>query len=253
VECFWHRQPGIVQADRRVLPDGCVDVIWKGHEEPVIAGPATRAMVVDPSAGSEFVGVRFRPGVAPSVLGVGARELLDQQVSLRAIWSQVRAVKWLDVSTRPILTEKLDVISALIADRLEDEDTQDAMVQWVVTWIARYPRAGIDEIAGHCGISERQLLRRFDQSVGYGPKMLQRILRLQRLLWLARGVESASPGLARLAIVAGFADQPHMTRETLALADSTPHQLLVASRPNSAVSDLFKTTTGHDATLALSR
>jgi AraC-like DNA-binding protein len=251
VECFWHREPGAVEANGPVLPDGCIDVIWRGNGEPVIAGPATRAMAVDPSEGSEFVGVRFRPGGAPSVLGIGAREVLDQHVSLRSIWSQKRASSWLDLMMRPTLTEKLESISELIAERLVDGDTQDAIVHGVVLWVARHPRASIDEIAQHCGISERHLLRRFEQAVGYGPKTLQRILRLQRLLWLARGTESASPDLARLAIVAGYADQPHMTRETHALTGATPRQLLFGSRLTSAVSDLFKTTTGHDATLSL--
>ncbi|HEU5431885.1 MAG TPA: helix-turn-helix domain-containing protein, partial [Thermomicrobiales bacterium] len=110
---------------------------------------------------------------------------------------------------------------------------------------------GLDELARQCGISERQLRRRFESSVGYGPKMLQRILRLQRLLWLASGSDGERLGLAGLAIAAGYADQPHMTRETVALTGATPGQLLVDARPASAVSELFKTAARGGATLAL--
>jgi AraC-like DNA-binding protein len=251
VECFWYREPGVVRPDRRVLPDGCVDVIWVGGDPPVVAGPATRATVVGTGVGTEVVGVRFRPGAAPWVLGVSARELLDQHVPLLAIWSEDRAAGWLGAMESGTLEERLDGVSALIEERAAAGEAGDAIVRQVVMWIARYPRASIDEIAGLCGISERQLRRRFEQSVGYGPKTLQRILRLQRLLWLARGVEPASPGLARLAAAAGYADQPHMTREAVALTGATPRQLLLGSRLTSAVSDLFKTTTGQDATLAL--
>jgi AraC-like DNA-binding protein len=251
VECFWHRAPGAARTDARILPDGCIDVVWVGSRPPVVAGPATRTTVVETAAGTEVVGVRFRPGVAPFLLRIGARELLDQHVPLRAIWSEDRAAGWLGAMENGTLEERLDGVSALIEERAATGETGDATVQRVVAWIARHPRASIDEIAGLCGISERQLLRRFEQSVGYGPKTLQRILRLQRLLWLARGVEAASPGLARLAAAAGYADQPHMTRDAVALTGATPRQLLLGSRLTSAVSDLFKTTTGQDATLAL--
>ena len=82
--------------------------------------------------------------------------------------------------------------------------------------------------------------RRFDDAIGYGPKTLQRVMRLQRLLWLASLPASAHLDLGRLAFAAGFADQPHMTREVTALAGSSP-RLLLRADPRSAVSDFFKT------------
>lgn len=50
--------------------------------------------------------------------------------------------------------------------------------------------------------------------MGYSPKTLARTLRLQRFLALA------GPGgdLARLAAEAGYADQPHLTRDCVELA-----------------------------------
>lgn len=253
VECFWHRASGAARSDGRILPDGCVDVIWMGDLPPFIAGPATLATMAETAAGVEVVGVRFRPGVAPHLLGVSAHELLNQNVPLRAIWSQDRAAGWLDAMSQPTLDAKLDGVSELIAARVAAGDERDADVRRVVTWIASHPHRGVDELAQLCGVSERQLRRRFDRSVGYGPKMLQRILRMQRLLWLASGGEQTSPGLARLAIAAGYADQPHMTRETVALTGATPRQLLLGSGFTSAVSELFKTTESRDATLTLPR
>jgi transcriptional regulator GlxA family with amidase domain len=67
-------------------------------------------------------------------------------------------------------------------------------------------------IAGLCerlGISERQLRRRFEGAVGYSPRTLARVLRLQRFLALSRNGSE----LARLAAEAGYADQPHLTRD----------------------------------------
>jgi hypothetical protein len=44
---------------------------------------------------------------------------------------------------------------------------------------------GVAEVAGGLGVSERQLQRRVCDAVGYGPKMLARVLRFRRLQALA--------------------------------------------------------------------
>jgi transcriptional regulator GlxA family with amidase domain len=73
-------------------------------------------------------------------------------------------------------------------------------------------------------ISERQLRRRFDLAVGYGPKTMQRILRFRRVIdHLAAGPASAD--LADLASRTGYADQAHLTRETTRLAGLPPAAL----------------------------
>lgn len=250
VECFWHRAAGNSRADGIVLPDGCIDIIWIGDAPPFVAGPATLATASSVAAGVDVVGVRFRPGVAPHLLRVDARELRDRDVPLRAIWPQERAARWFDAMAPAALPDKLSGVSVLIAARLAAGD-EDPLVRRAVAWAARDPNCGLDELARECGISERQLRRRFDEAVGYGPKTLQRILRLQRLLWLASDAEQADRGLARLAIAAGYADQPHMTREAVSLTGATPRQLLCSDRLASAVSELFKTAAGDGARLAL--
>lgn len=63
---------------------------------------------------------------------------------------------------------------------------------------------------------------------GYGPGFLLRMLRVQRFLQLAR--DGSRPlRLAGLAIDAGYADQPHLTREVRTLMGTTPAQLLCSS------------------------
>ncbi|MGH3112961.1 MAG: hypothetical protein ACRDOP_05795 [Gaiellaceae bacterium] len=76
----------------------------------------------------------------------------------------------------------------------------------------------------------RQLHRRFVAALGFGPKTLERILRLQGFLALAQGPDQRHIGLARLVQRAGYADQPHLTREVAALAGVTPRVLLEETR-----------------------
>ncbi|TGS79232.1 AraC family transcriptional regulator, partial [Mesorhizobium sp. M3A.F.Ca.ET.175.01.1.1] len=60
----------------------------------------------------------------------------------------------------------------------------------------------------HLHMSERTLRRRFDDTFGYGPKTLDRILRFHRFRRLQRQQSDASTAL--LAIEAGYADQAHL-------------------------------------------
>ena len=250
IECFWQREAGESPSSAWVLPDGCVDIIWASGHDPFVAGPATLPVRTVIDDRSEICGVRFRPGVGRQILGIDAHELRDRHALLRDIWPRGQTADWERAMDRPALAAKLGAVAELIGARLETVADPDPLVRDAVTWIVSHPRGRVEEIARRYGLSDRQMRRRFAQSVGYGPKTLQRVLRMQRVLWLARADARAAPGLARLALAAGYADQAHMTRELAALTELTPHQLLRGSRRNSAVSDLFKTTIGEDATMA---
>jgi AraC-like DNA-binding protein len=82
----------------------------------------------------------------------------------------------------------------------------------------------VAELAWRAGLSERQLHRRCVAAFGYGPKTLDRVLRLQRFLALGRADPTA--GLARLAADAGYADQAHLGHDCRALAGATPAELI---------------------------
>ena len=91
--------------------------------------------------------------------------------------------------------------------------------------------ATVRDVARDLGWSERRLDREITATCGYGPKTLQRIVRLQRALRTSRaGVATRPPSLAptlsHLAFDAGYADQAHMTREFRDLTGFTPRQLL---------------------------
>jgi AraC-like DNA-binding protein len=80
----------------------------------------------------------------------------------------------------------------------------------------------VRDVADRLGLSERQLRRRSLAAFGYGPKTLQRVLRFQRALRLARAGEP----LADAAFAAGYADQAHFAHEVRALAGEPVRNLL---------------------------
>jgi AraC-like DNA-binding protein len=96
----------------------------------------------------------------------------------------------------------------------------------------RDPRRRVDALADELGVSDRQLRRRFDSGVGYGPKTLQRVLRFRGFL---RRAERDGGDLAELAFESGYADQAHLTRDCARLAGLPPAALLRVRRQPLAV------------------
>ncbi|MGH2687373.1 MAG: DUF6597 domain-containing transcriptional factor, partial [Actinomycetota bacterium] len=118
------------------------------------------------------------------------------------------------------------------------------------------PWARVEALGDDLGIGERHLRRRFAAAVGYPPKTLQRILRFQRFLTLARAAAGGPRpvdrpgGLAGLAAAAGYADQAHLTRECSRLADLPAGALLASGAgPAGERSVLFKTAGRPHATI----
>jgi AraC-like DNA-binding protein len=80
-------------------------------------------------------------------------------------------------------------------------------------------------IADLLGCTPRSVHRRCLAAFGYGPAVLRRVLRFRRAAALLRA--GVSP--AEVAAAAGYADQPHLSRETRALAGASPGQLASAA------------------------
>jgi len=236
--CVWEQEVDVRQAWRhRVLPDGCMDLVWFGGQAPVLAGPADGFQLIDLAAGLRVLGVRFRPGAAVLV-GPPAHELLNLHVASHDVLT--RAGRELADWRRPEGLANAEVRAGLferLGRALADAGAPDPVSVGAVRWLAGHPEGRIEQFARASGLSARQLQRRMRAAVGCGPKQLQRILRLQRALQLARAHRS----LAGLAATAGYADQAHLCREARELAGLPASALFRGTGGTLAMSDLFKT------------
>jgi AraC-like DNA-binding protein len=229
VASVWSRGPEPRERVHRIVPDACADIVWITGRRLVVAGPSTGAVLSTIPRGGSAVGVRFRVGAAGSALGVPARELLNGYFALDDLWGAAGTELAERLAAEPNLDAALAELTDAIARRLPPPDAIDPLVRAAALGAAR-PRTPVESLRAGLGIGERQLRRRFDDAVGYGPKTLQRVLRFQRFLALARrsgaGEEAASAGLAGLAFEAGYTDQAHLTRECTRLAGLPPAALL---------------------------
>jgi AraC-like DNA-binding protein len=228
VACVWVQRigPGTTPMVHRIVPDGCVDIIWLDGGLHV-AGPDTGPVLARLAPGSLVVGIRFQPGLAPTMLGLPAAELIDERVDLDLLWgraSQRLAERLSDVSG-PGAASK--VLERELVERLPDAAPVDPLAEAVVAELRARPAGPVvAKLAASLGTSERQLHRRCVSAFGYGPKTLDRVLRFQRFLAMARAAPRGETSLARLAADAGYADQAHLARECSSLGGLPPRLLL---------------------------
>jgi AraC-like DNA-binding protein len=216
--CVWTSHDRAV----RVLPDACADIVFDA-EQLVVAGPATVATDSPATPGDARCGVRFRIASAGAALGLPAVELLDRRVPLAELWG--RAGRRLEDHVRQATTTE-EALAALIhgvAQRLPPPGGGDPLVRQAALALIR-GGASLRDTGRFVGLGERQLRRRFERAVGYGPATLVRVQRFQSFLALAE--HDPSIPLLRPAIEAGYADQAHLTRECRRLSGLPPAVLL---------------------------
>lgn len=211
-----------------VLPDGCIDIVWVAGLPPSVAGPATLPAFPSIPSGSTLVGMRFHPGMASSALGIPANELENLELPLADLWGKDQARPDGRFHDTGLPEDGMEAIQALLSRRLASVEPGDELVKAAAGWVARHPGAGLGRLADLTGLSDRQLRRRFEAAVGYGPKTFQRVIRFQRWLSLTRSTPEEQRRLTDLAAEAGYADQSHLTREVSRLAGQPPAALLAS-------------------------
>jgi AraC-like DNA-binding protein len=219
VVCTWERRT-YGEHMQRVIPDACVDLIWFADRELVIAGADTGPRQVRVPAQRHTSAIRLRPGAAGAVLGLPASEVRDLLCPATSVWGgEASALEEALAAAGP--RQRLWLLCAAVERRRAEPD------RLVVAAAGHLAAAGsrVGDVAYELGISERQLHRRTLAAVGYGPKMLARVVRLRRLLCL-RGQP-----LAWRALEAGYAGQAHMTDEVRRLTGLTPVRFLEEVKP----------------------
>jgi AraC-like DNA-binding protein len=207
---LWRRTVGAAPGRSRIMPDGCLDLIWDG-DRLFVAGPDTAARWHRSPARSAYVALRFAGGSGPALLGVPANELRDRAPDLDQLWPS-RSTRAL---TAQIEVDPVAGLEGWLVERAASHPV-DPLGPQVMTMAASGTPIAV--MADQLGMSTRQLHRRCLPAFGYGVRRLTRVLRLERAL---EGIRAGAP-LVQVAVRCGYADQAHLCREVHELAGTTP-------------------------------
>jgi AraC-like DNA-binding protein len=197
------------------------------HQRPAyVAQPVQQAglqLAVHPLAARALFGVPARElaltGDATDVLGSSATRL-QQRLAETPAWSERFALVQKDLRRRFEAHERRSLRAEL----------REA---WV--WMARHRGTGsMDGLAGHVGLSSRQLTTLFGREVGLPPKQVSRLMRFS---YARRRITAAVRGgvrldLASIAADCGYYDQSHLDRDFAQYVGISPTAWIAEERQN---------------------
>ena len=222
VACNWVSvvRQGRFGARMPIIPDGCSDILLFDADLPVVVGPDTRMRWADLPEGMVITGLRLRPGALRAVFGCSASELVDRTVRLHDIAPV--STHFLDsLNFSDSLQRRHALLEEWVRRARASFTVSDAMVLAACRMIAADPQLPVGTLARRLGWNARTIQRQFGAACGYGPKHMQRVMRIQTALRVAH--DSAGRMRASdIATAAGFADQAHMTRDFRDLTGFTP-------------------------------
>lgn len=205
----------------RVLPTGRAHLVWRvgatagpaeGHRwaEGVLGGPRSTGYERGTADGLT-IGVVLYPGALGCLVAGPAEVLAEAHHGLSALWGAAAAGRAAaQLEERP----ELDVLEAILIERLR-EWAPPAGLALAVEALDAGQSVGV--AAARAGRTPRRLHSWFRDAVGLSPSRWAAVQRVQRALRLAEG----EPDGARLAQLAGFADQSHLCRDLQAVCGLT--------------------------------
>lgn len=169
-------------------------------------------------------------GIEASLSPLGARILLGQEldqgfdpaIELDTLMGPEILHLTERLAETPTWDERFDLVDGFLLRRLAASEPPSPMVEWA--WqrlLASGGRGSISSLAQSIGCSHEYLSRRFRREVGLAPKSAAAVIRFNRaesLLHAHRG----RVGLGELAVVCGYTDQSHMTRDFRRFTGITP-------------------------------
>jgi len=229
VEAIWcFENPTPDGGNKRILPDGCIDVIFDltGKRNPVWVGTMTKPLIVPQTSATVLLGVRFRPGFAGLLLGGAIVDMVDRQVDASELGQKAVVALGERLVEIPKTEDRVKAVNQWLCEGFTVPGSTSASAMRALAVVAACSGGGL--ISGWAGTSDlgmRQLERLLKQQVGITPSEFRSLMRFRK----AREIidKTGSVGV-ETALEAGYFDQPHLIREFKRFSGLTPKEYLMS-------------------------
>ncbi|MBO9727202.1 MAG: AraC family transcriptional regulator [Chitinophaga sp.] len=234
VDAYWVSTT-VSLGQQRILPDTCADIIFNIGEEIITidngdkiaphtafaVGTMTAFQDSQIAAGTQLLGIRFRPGGLYAFIGLPLQLITDIHLPLK-----VMAGNW-HTLLEPILAKersvpaKIRCLEKFLLQQLPEKKVITGSIHHTITQIQQSKgNVAVEALAASVFMSPRNFERHFLQTVGVSPKKFSRIVRFIAIKQQLKG--STNTPLLSLALENGFYDHAHLTREFSAFAGVSP-------------------------------
>ena len=229
----------------RAVPDGCIDLIFEytkegmngfevgtvlSYEEQVWTGP------------KEVFGVRFFPGVQPSILKTNPGEVLQNRVPLMKMLKDKRLLPIMEAEKR--FDARVRAFLHFYKEAGEEKRKPYGKKELVNSIRQLACQSGgkikISEMSKKTGYSERYLNKVFSEAMGFSPKAFCKMMQFQCALDYLN--HNTPEKMTDLAVMLGYYDQPQFIRDFKNFAGITPKRylrMMQQEKENRRLSDQF--------------
>jgi AraC-like DNA-binding protein len=191
IEAFWTSTSNQPIDNFPIHPDGCMDILLDQSGRTRLIGVMPTTQIFSSPAGFHIEGIRFHPGILPSILPIDALEIAGHSLTVKSF------------SIRQIPSTPLTPIQRALAHLRH-----------------QHGNTSLDWLASQTNLSVRHFRRLTLNLTGLSPKHLARILRFRH----ARNLKATHPSSTwtTVALNAGYFDQAHFIRDHRALTGHSP-------------------------------
>ncbi|MDO6434455.1 helix-turn-helix transcriptional regulator [Flavitalea sp. BT771] len=222
IDAYWSvRGPVEGCTTSRILPDGCVDIIYNVGEDMAsmksgsayLVGTMTRPFDSTVTPGTRLLGIRFKPAAFSAFYRFSSlHELTDDAIEC-------------EKGLAPALSTLRDPVAGLNAFFLAKLSSPKHVLFPVLEDIHRHHGlVRVEELTKRHFITVRQLERSFKYHIGVSPKEFINQVRFRRALQVIRH-KRPDVRLGDIAEACGYYDQAHLANEIRKYTGASPVRL----------------------------
>jgi AraC-like DNA-binding protein len=185
-----------------------------------IEGPRTRITVIPVNA-LEVIAFVVKPGALKTIIGIPVSETLDSMVDLSLVWGKEIETLKEKLFLAPDMKTRIALFEMALIKRVRDSRHRDYFVQDVANLIEKQAGFGtLEPVFQKTGYTQRQVLRKFHDWMGIGPKQFARIVRCKNLFEKINFQEN--PNWSFLARDHRYFDTTHLASDFTKLLGQSP-------------------------------
>ena len=222
----------------RILPDTCVELVFH-YKDPyqttfsdtsvavqprsMVVAQMKRFIEIAPRGKTGIFAARFSAVGAYHFFSVPMKEIANRETGLTYVWRELADELEEKLLCAESNDERSEILQHYLRIQLSRNGYADRVIEFCLAEITRsHGQATVDDLARKSGLSNRQLLRRFDKCVGLSPKEFARIRKFIHALDTINSRPNTS--FTETAYRAGYYDQAHFIHDFRKLSGMTPSE-----------------------------
>lgn len=229
IYCYWNLKtikPLDDIYNYRVVADGCIDIVFNctNYDETYIMGYCNSFVKIGIDKEFNYFGIRFLPGIFPSLFNIDASELSNHYERLNIVQPCIYNVIQQSKDRCLCLQDLCDELNIYFIKHINKIDKPfDNRFFCALETILKSKGSIIIEKDLNDGISSRHLQRLFNFYIGDTAKFFCRIVRFQNLLKIDPSVKLIKSEKSYYDF--GYYDQTHFIKEFKLFYGKTPSKI----------------------------